>query len=311
MQYPLTRIRLARVAWSACSLAALALPGAAQTASISPLLQVPPLGQVAPPAPARPMQFSTAMGGSYLGIGVQDVDSARARELKLKEERGVEVTAVEEDSPASRAGLRKGDVVLEMNGQRVEGVEQFVRMVRETPVGRDAKLMVSRSGDVQTLAAKVAQRKSWTITGERSMVTPAIPMPPMVRGAREMDLPRPYVSWRNGALGVEAEALKGGLAEFFGVKQGVLVRSVTKGSPAEKAGMKAGDVIVRVSDRAVESPADVAGILRERGDKKTLNLVIVREKREQPLTMTLEEDEHGGVTPRVRSVRAVRNEEFF
>jgi S1-C subfamily serine protease len=262
------------------------------------------------------MQFVQA-GGSYLGIGVQDVDSSRARELKLKEERGVEITAVEEDSPASRAGLRKSDVVLEMNGQRVEGVEQFIRMVREMPVGREAKLTVSRSGDVQTLTAKVAQRKAWGFTGERAMVLPAVPMPVPSQGNAPPrvvmpDMPRAMMSWRNGSLGVEAEGLQGGLAEFFGVKQGVLVRSVSKGSPAEKAGLKAGDVILRVNDKTVEGPSDVAAIIRERGERKTVNLIVMRDKRELPITVTLEDEEHGSsVRPSVRSVRAVSNEQFF
>ncbi len=266
---------------------------------------------VPPPAPApRVFQFSSAAGGSYLGIGVQDVESGRLRELKLKEERGVEVTAVEEDSPAAKAGVRKGDVVLEMNGQRVEGVEQFVRMVRETPVGRETKLLVSRAGEVQTLTAKVAQRKSWTASLDRSIVIPATPM----GGSRVPmpDMPSARMSWRNGALGVEAEALKDGLAEFFGVKQGVLVRSVSKGSPAEKSGVKAGDVIVKVNDKAVDSPSDVAAVLRERGDRKTVNLVIVREKREVPVMVSLDDEEHGGaMRPRVRSVNVVRDEPFF
>ncbi|MBY0505248.1 MAG: PDZ domain-containing protein [Bryobacteraceae bacterium] len=269
---------------------------AAQAPAAPPVPPVPAMGS------ARIVQVSP--GGSYLGIGVQDVDGSRARELKLSEERGVEVTAVEEDSPASRAGLRKGDVVLEMNGQRVEGVEQFVRMVRETPVGRDVRLSVSRTGAAMMVTAKVAQRKSWSLSGDRSFSLPAIPLPPPARG---MDMPRPTMSWRNGALGVEAEGLKGGLAEFFGVKQGVLIRSVSKGSPAEKAGLKAGDVIVRVNDKGVEAPGDVAAIVRERGDRKTLNLVIVREKREQPMSVTLEDDEHGAVTPRAPSIRTVRN----
>ena len=283
-----------------------------------------PSPAISPAQTARIIQFGSPAGGSYLGIGVQDVDSGRLRELKLKEERGVEVTAVEEDSPAGRAGLRKGDVVLEMNGQRVEGVEQFVRMVREMPVGREAKLQVSRNGEVQTLTAKVAQRKSWTFPGDRTVVIPAIPGVNGVPRVTMPDMPRATMSWRNGALGVEAEGLKGGLAEFFGVKQGVLIRSVSKGSPAEKAGLKAGDVIVRVNEKGVDSPADIAAIIRQRGDRKTINVVIMREKREMPFTVTLgssiEDEEHGGIAPadpfqtgvpRVRSVRVVQEERFF
>lgn len=282
-----------------------------------------PSPAISPAQTARIIQFGSPAGGSYLGIGVQDVDSGRLRELKLKEERGVEVTAVEEDSPAGRAGLRKGDVVLEMNGQRVEGVEQFVRMVREMPVGREAKLQVSRNGEVQTLTAKVAQRKSWTFPGDRTVVIPAIPGVNGVPRVTMPDMPRATMSWRNGALGVEAEGLKGGLAEFFGVKQGVLIRSVSKGSPAEKAGLKAGDVIVRVNEKGVDSPADIAAIIRQRGDRKTINVVIMREKREMPFTVTLgarlEDEEHGGIAPadafqtgapRVRSVRVGQEERF-
>lgn len=260
-----------------------------------------------PPPPARVVQFAS-VGGSYLGIGVQDVDSARSKELKLKEERGVEITAVEEESPASRAGLRKGDVVLEMNGQRVEGVEQFVRMVREMPAGREAKLTVSRDGNVQMLIAKVAQRKSWAIP-PGTMVMPAVPQPAVPPTAPRIavpDVPRAYMSWRSGTLGVEAEALKGGLADYFGVKQGVLVRSVSKGTPAEKAGLKAGDVIIRVNDKSVESPSDVAMVLRERGDKKTVTVVVMREKKEMTFNVTLEDEERGGMPPRVQFVRDVQ-----
>ena len=149
------------------------------------------------------------------------------------------------------------------------------------------------------------------------MVIPAVPMPAPNPGANPPrvvmpDMPRATMSWRNGSLGVEAEGLKGGLAEFFGVKQGVLVRSVSKGSPAERAGIKAGDVIIRVNDRSVEGPSDVAAIMRERGDRKTVNLVLMREKRELSITVTLEEEEHGSsIRPRVRTVRAVSNEQFF
>ena len=81
--------------------------------------------------------------GSFLGIGVQEIDSERAKALNLREERGVEVTRVEDDSPAAKGGIQTGDVVLEYNGDRVEGVEEFMRMVRETPPGRDVKLSIS------------------------------------------------------------------------------------------------------------------------------------------------------------------------
>jgi membrane-associated protease RseP (regulator of RpoE activity) len=105
--------------------------------------------QIEPPAPPEPPEppaltaqartrarVITAQHSAYLGIGVQDVDAERAKALNLKEDRGAEVTNVVADSPAAKAGFKDGDVVMEYNGQRVEGQEQLARLVRETPIGR-------------------------------------------------------------------------------------------------------------------------------------------------------------------------------
>ena len=79
-------------------------------------------------------------GGSYIGVMMQEVDGERAKALKLGEVTGVEITLVEPDGPAEKAGLKVGDVVLRFNGQRVEGNEQFSRLVRETPAGHEVKV---------------------------------------------------------------------------------------------------------------------------------------------------------------------------
>ena len=115
------------------AMALLALPGLAQPA--------PPPAAPAPPEPPRGGFKAMSLGGSvsYLGIGVKEILAERAKELKLKEEAGVEVTRVDSNSPAEKAGIMAGDAVLEYQGNRVEGTEQFVRFVRETPVGRQVK----------------------------------------------------------------------------------------------------------------------------------------------------------------------------
>lgn len=239
-------------------------------------------------------------GGSYLGIGVRDVEADRLKDLKLKEERGVEITAIEDDSPAAKAGLQKGDVVLEYNGQRVEGVEQFVRMVRETPVGREAKLLVSRDGKTQTMGARVAERKGWAMAREGGRVMPRIEMPNIVIP----EMPRPLMSMSSGFLGIEAEGLTGGLADYFGVKSGVLVRSVNKGMPADKAGIQAGDVIIKVDGQSVSATGEVTKAIRERLDKKTFPITIVRNKGEMTVNVTIEAERgpRGMWTPGSRSV---------
>src|SRR5579863_1438139 len=95
---------------------------------------------------------------SFLGVGIQEIDTDRAKELKLPEEAGVEITYVEANSPAANAGLKTSDVVLQYNGQRVEGTEQFTRLVQETPEGREIKLQIIRNGASQVVAAKIGSK---------------------------------------------------------------------------------------------------------------------------------------------------------
>jgi C-terminal processing protease CtpA/Prc len=246
-----------------------------------------------PPEPqeSRVLKISGA-GGSFLGVGLKELDAERAKALKLKEEAGVEITRVWEDSPASRAGLKVNDVVLQYNGQRVEGMEQFSRFVRETPPGRDVKLLISRDGQTQTLTAKIGERKGFTIP----TISPRIEIPPMP------DLPRPFIMWRSSVLGVEGESLRGQLADFFGAKEGVLVRSVMKDTPAEKAGIRAGDVIVKVNDVKVTSPGEVSAAIRKLKDKATVPVVLLRDKKELTVNATIEGDKSGwdGPGPAIR-----------
>lgn len=244
-----------------------------------------------------------AVGGSYLGVNLREIDSDRARELKLREEAGVEITRVEDDSPASKAGLKAGDVVLSYNGTRVEGMEQFSRFVRETPPGRDVKLLISRDGNTLTITARVGARKTpFPIAG---MQIPRVEMPDM---PALPDLPRGIMMWRTAALGIEAEPLRGQLADFFGVKEGVLVRSVMRDTPASRAGLKAGDVIVKVGDARVASPGDVTSAIHSAKDKKALAIVILRDHKEMTVTASIDDDRSDWGTPMPRRVsgRAIR-----
>lgn len=265
--------------------AALAAPAAAQN---------PP----APPAPPR-MRTEVRMrhgGGGFLGVGVEEIDHERAQALGLREEHGVEVKNVEPGSPAAKAGLKEGDVVLDYNGQRVEGVEQFTRLVGETPVGRQCRLGVWRNHAAQTLTATLATR-TWAGFDEeagvrqmerdvrrmenelRHMPMPTIPpmpaMPPM--------LPRPTMGWQMSVLGIEGEELNPQLAEFFGVKEGVLVRSVLHDSAAEHSGLKAGDVITRIDGTAVTSPREIGSLMRASRGKATTSVTVFRARKELTL----------------------------
>lgn len=270
------------------------------------------------PPSAGAFAFVTEKGGSFLGIGVQEVNADRAKELKLSDVHGVEVTRVEDDSPASKAGLKQGDVVLEYQGQRVEGTAQFVRMVRETPAGRQVKLLISRGGATQTLAATVGERKAPRVLIERNLEMGPQWHQKMEKLQDELgrmqfkfempDLPQPFMSWRSGALGIEAESVSSQLAEFFGVKQGVLVRSVGKDTPAEKAGIKAGDVIVKVDGAEVSTPSEIAKHIRAPEAKKTFPVTVVRNRQEVTLNVTVED--RPSRAPRPQHIMTPRPQSF-
>src|SRR5215471_7949354 len=97
-------------------------------------------------------------GGSYLGVNTQDITPDRVSALKLKDESGVEITTVDQDSPAGKAGLKEHDVILTVNGNKVESVEQLRRMIREIPAGRTAKLGISRNGQPMHFDVQLADR---------------------------------------------------------------------------------------------------------------------------------------------------------
>ena len=123
------------------------------------------LGQP-PPQPPPPhggagvfIQRALGLGGSYLGVGLLEIDEDRAADLGLGEPYGVEISNVAPDSPAERAGIEKADAILEYAGQRVMGIEHFVRLVKETPAGREIKLSMLREGSELDLQATIGERK--------------------------------------------------------------------------------------------------------------------------------------------------------
>jgi serine protease Do len=217
------------------------------------------------PANAQGVAQLAAASGSYLGIWLWDRAGA------------IEVSRVQPASPAEASGVRVGDVMAEFDGKKITGTDQFSFLVRETPAGRTVKLKVLRDGAVQVLSAKI---------GEISAAERPGPM-----SARDMaprgDVPRSLTTWRNQLLGIEAEPLSGQLAVYFGVAQGVLVRAVSGGSLADKAGIRAGDVITRFAKTPVSTPTEISVRLRTI-THPVVPILVMRERKELNLTLTIE-----------------------
>ena len=232
-------------------------------------------------------------GSSWLGVELHEVTGERAKELKLSAERGVVVGRIVPDSPAAKAGLKEKDVVTELNGQRVEGAAQFRRMIHEIPAGRSVQLTIWRDGRTQNLSVTLGKseegRHGFKMVapeqGNFMFRMPEIPaIPPMEWNGEMLFGGQPR-------LGIDAEDLNGQLGTFFGAPdgEGILVREVNSGSPAEKAGVKAGDVITSFNGERIRTLGDLREKLSaKREDKdKTVKLGVLRNKSEVSLTVEL------------------------
>jgi C-terminal processing protease CtpA/Prc len=234
-------------------------------------------------------------GASWLGVESQEISSEKAKELKLPAERGVLLERIVPDSPAAKAGLKDNDVVTEINGQRVEGAAQFRRMIHEIPAGRSAQFTVWRDGRAQTISVTLGKSEDrgnmWFKTAPRafSFELPRVEIP---------DMPdMPGMDWSNGGvlagarprLGIDAEDLSGQFGAYFGAPdgEGVLVRAVNAGSPAEKAGVKSGDVITSLGGERIRSLGDLREKLAGKREEKTVKLGVLRNKSEVSITVEL------------------------
>jgi serine protease Do len=251
--------------------------------------------EVTPPAAPNLKNFVMSFdgeGGSWLGVETQEVSSEKAKELKISADHGVFVGKVLPDSPASKAGLKDNDVVTEINGQRVEGAAQFRRMIREIPAGRTVQLSVLRDGKQQTLTATLGKSEE-----QHRMLMKAAPQAFAFRVPQMPNIPDvPGFEWNGGMLaggkprlGIDAEDLTGQLGSYFGAPEGegILVRNVNSDSPAEKAGVKAGDVITSFNGDRIRSAGELREKLAGVEAGKTVKLGVLRNKSNVTLTVEL------------------------
>jgi serine protease Do len=263
---------------------------------------------------AAPRMMMLDGWGRQLGVDVRDLD-AEALKGAAGAASGVRIDGVNEGSAAAKAGLREGDIVVEVDGEPVRSARQFSRLIQETPEGRSVKLGVVRNGARQSIEVTPEPRRfAFDADGERigreverslrdleprmRELEPRLrefgpllrerlrDLEPRMREFR-YSFPRDFDfdfdgSPRTGRLGVQLSELTPQLAEYFGAKDGgVLVSSVGGDSPAAKAGLKAGDVITSVNCDRVRRTSDLVDALRDNTGE--LAIGIVRDKKEQSL----------------------------
>ena len=246
-------------------------------------------------------------GGSYIGVSVRDADADDAKTAKLQTPGGVVIDSVREGSPAEKAGLKAGDVILEFDGERVRSTRQFTRLVQETPAERQVQAVVMRAGQRTTVTVQPAGPETrweslfdsdhsfaYRLSPRPAPVPPTPPATPRApRAPHPPDVPEVFPRLEryfssSGRLGIQVHGLSDQLATYFGTQEGVLVASVTDNSSAAKAGLMAGDVIVAVNGSAVTTSSDLSRRVQELDDNQEFTLDIVRDKKKQTLKGKLE-----------------------
>jgi serine protease Do len=224
--------------------------------------------------------------GSSIGVSVRDVGPAEAGGEKPFE--GVLIDEVRPGSPAEKAGLRRGDIIVEFDGERVRSARQFGRLVQETPAGRAVKATITRDGQKKDVQITPAEGRGATMLFDgdrmREQLGDFAARLPDMNFNFDFDLPGTLSGRR---LGVTVDELTHQLADYFGAKDGVLVTAVTDGSAAARAGLKAGDVITSINGDRVTSREDLVRGLRET-TKEDVTIGIVRDKKESTVNAKID-----------------------
>ncbi|HEY4087659.1 MAG TPA: PDZ domain-containing protein [Bryobacteraceae bacterium] len=242
------------------------------------------LGVMAYAQTTKPRARSSNLQGSsgYLGVGVMDVTPEIAKEHGLKTVGGVLVSWVNGE-PAARAGIHENDVILEFNGQKVNSESDFTETIVGKAPGTKVNLTILRGDTKQNVVA---------VLGTRPLGLPlSVPVPPP--GITENLTPdemRMAIAAANAVatplLGFGVTEMSPQLAAFFSVHHGVLVETVDTGLPADKAGLKAGDIITKVNGLPITAAREIMGIVRQAGSKN-ISFTVVRNKKVMTLSLEL------------------------
>jgi serine protease Do len=216
----------------------------------------------------------------WLGVGIQDVTPRFARGHNLTVKEGAYVNEVADDSPADSAGLNEGDIILEFNGKRIETADDLTEAVRGTAPGTKVSIKVNRNGESKSLSATIrkgAKRSSFAIGAPR--------------GTRVM-----MNMFNTETEGMELMELNKQLGEYFEAPggSGVLVTRVEQKEPAAEAGIKAGDVLVKVGNDAVKDAGDVREALADKEEGTKVPVELLRKGKKMTVTLVVSDEEEDG-----------------
>ena len=292
--------------WKTTALGAALVTAVGAGAAIAPVAH----GQARVVRTQAPRALEILTGGSRIGVSIRDIDDTGGTAVKGVTT-GVIVDDVTEESAAEKAGIRKGDAIVEFDGERVRSARQLTRLVQETPAGRTVQAAIVREGQRSTVSLTPREGGAfhfdrledlanlgefrYRATPPRAPAAPRPPAPPAPPSVWDFD---ELVGRSTNRLGISVSSLSPQLAEYFGTKEGVLISSVSDDSAAAKAGLKAGDVITSINGMAVNDPADVRRRVANLDDGDEFTVAVMRDKKSVTLKGKAERPERRRSTSR-------------
>lgn len=243
-----------------------------------------------------PLLAALATGGdNYLGIAATEVTRENMGRYNLREPRGVVILRVAAGSPAERAGLKAGDVILRFDGEQVTTHSKLQRLINEAAPEQNIRLTISRNGTEQEISVTLGRR-----TDGLQALAKVYSTTPNAEARRSLEqLQRNQgvmaLGWGR-RIGVSTTQLTRQLADYFNVPggRGLLITAVSENSPASRAGLKAGDVIMDVDGQKIESAGDLSRAINRQSDGD-ITLTIIRNRERRTLRVTPEKREPGAI----------------
>ncbi len=216
----------------------------------------------------------------WIGVYAQDIDREMQRYLELESRRGVLISEVVEDSPAKYAGLREEDIIVEFDSRVIRNTRDLTKLVQRARPGEKVRIEIYRDGDTESLTVRVEEKPSRF--GDDRGSSPRVPERPQ---PPRPDNQRTGHAW----LGVQTANMNEDLASYFdaGHNGGVLILSIVEGSPAEDAGIRAGDVIVKIDNIRMQSAEGLSDLLRDMDAGDQVRIEIIRKRRTRTVTAEL------------------------
>ncbi|HTS94663.1 MAG TPA: PDZ domain-containing protein, partial [Stellaceae bacterium] len=225
------------------------------------------IGFAIPSSLARPvieqLKAKGKVSRGWLGVQIQELTPAIAKSLGLPNDHGALVADVNAGSPAEKAGIKQGDVILEFNGHEIVKLRDLPVVVAETSVGSSATVKVWRRGQEMTLNPTIVEQAS---------------SPQDVSTNKGLgNQPSEDVPQNASALGLKLVPLTPELRQQLKVQQnvrGVVVTSISDSSPLADSDLRAGDIIVAINQEPVSSPREAAAKLKAAQAKKGSNVLL-------------------------------------